>query len=98
MSCKGETKESTPPLEKVDTQNKLDEKYLLIDISLDLGNQLDQKEFTHQCFPVINRLYKEDSVKYKMVHIIGTKLSKESNIEAYSLGYENFKKEFNKLK
>jgi len=100
MCCKSETKESIrlEKPKKADTQNKLNEKYLLVKISLELENKLDQKEFTHQCLPIINRLLKEDSVKYQMIHIIGTKLSKEANMEAYGLGYENLKKELNKLK
>lgn len=96
MSCKGDTKEFIQ-LEKVNLQNEFNEKYLMIEITLELINKLDQQKFTSQCLPIINRVYKLDSTKYKMVHIIGTKLAKESNTEAYNLGYENLIKEFDKL-
>jgi len=70
MSCKSDSKEPTCCLEKPEkkaTQNMLDETYLLIDISLNLVNRMGRKEFTNQCLPIINRLYKQDSAKYKMV-------------------------------
>lgn len=97
MSCKSDTKEPSP-LKKVETENRPMANDPLDELSFLLINKLDQETFNEQCIPLIQKLYEQDSDKYKMVHIIGSKLSKESNMQAYDLGYENLKKELNKLK
>lgn len=97
MSCKSDSKEPSP-LKKVKTENRSMEKDLLDGLSFLLTNKLNQETFNYKCIPWIQKLYEENPDKYKMVHIIGSKLSIESNIQAYDLGYENLKKELNKLK
>ncbi|MEP5340213.1 MAG: hypothetical protein ABJL44_01090 [Algibacter sp.] len=106
-ACKSETKNGTQfenprdhydEFEEIDALNRHYEKNLLEKISSELAKELDQKAFTTQCLPVVNRLHKVDSTKYKMIHIIATKLSKESNAEAFQLGMENLKKEITKSK
>ncbi len=97
MSCKSDPKEPSS-LKKVETENRSMEKDLLEGLSFLLTYELDREAFNYKCIPWIQKLYEDDPDKYKMVHIIGYKLSKESNIQAYDLGYENLKKELNKLK
>lgn len=108
MACKSETKNGTQfenprghyddEFEEIDALNHHYEKNLLEKVTSELAKKLNQKAFTTQCLPVINRLHKVDTTKYKMIHIIGTKLSKESNAEAFQLGMENLKKEITKSK
>ncbi len=97
FSCKSEPKK-TSSVKKIETENWSMDKNALDGLSFLLTDKLDRETFNNICMPLIIKLYQKNPDKYKMVHIIGTKLSKESNIQAYNLGYENLKKELNKLK
>ncbi|UOY05763.1 hypothetical protein L0P88_17685 [Muricauda sp. SCSIO 64092] len=97
ISCKSEPKEPSS-VKNVQTENRSMEKDLVQGLCFLLTDKLDQKTFNYKCIPWIQKLYEENPDKYKMVHIIGSKLSKESNMQAYDLGYENLKNELNKLK
>ncbi len=97
ISC-NEVPKKPPSLKKVGTENTSMEKNLLDKLSFQLINKPGQETFNEQCIPLIQKLYEEDPDKYKIVNIIGSKLSKEPNIQAYDMGYENLKKELNKLK
>lgn len=66
------------------------------DINRALLQDLDRITFKDKVLPSINKLYNSDN-KYKMLHLIAEKLSKESNNEAFKLGLENFKNEYKKL-
>ncbi|MEP5340714.1 MAG: hypothetical protein ABJL44_13295 [Algibacter sp.] len=97
ISCK---KEHRKPEEtkKNETEIKMNEENLFIYLLFELNNEMDRKSFNDICIPMIEGLYKQNPNRYKMVQIIGAKLSKESNIEAFRFGLENIVKELNRLR
>lgn len=55
--------------------------------------KVSKKNFDENIFPLVDELYKSDTVKYKMINHIATKAKNEKNEELYKLNLQNLKDE-----
>lgn len=63
------------------------------DLAVYLLVLLERKDFKKNVLPLVKELYKLDNINYNMLKTIGDKLSRESDLDAYKLQYDGFKKE-----
>lgn len=87
------SKTKSKSLKEIQLENLSIENELRHKLSSHLINIIDQKAFNYKCVPVINKLNERNPRKYKMIHTISVKLSKESNEDVYNLGLDFLKKE-----
>lgn len=59
---------------------------------------VSQQDFQDKVFPLVDELYKKDSVKYRMINHIAQKAKLEKNKDFFKLNVANLKEEMKYIK
>lgn len=84
VSCKNEPK-------------KISEKQLVQTLKKEASIAVKKETFVKNIYPLIDSLYKADSVKYNMIHHISQKAAKEKNNDVFNHNYKDLKAEIELL-
>lgn len=66
--------------------------------SLVSKKNISKQIFTNELLPLVNDLYKKDSIKFRIIHHIALKAQTEKNNEIFELQVKNIKDEMKYIK